>query len=113
MRRPQRRTVWNGKRICIDRGGMERIGFQEHSLGAAAADGTLQSALASSSEACAQVTTKCWRLGLTVFAQYFLLALDIRFVASRNFPGIIIVNALIALMGWYVVRGIVEAHTLR
>ena len=48
-----------------------------------------------------------------MFAQYFLLALDIRFVAARNFPGIIVVNALIALMGWYVVRGIVEGQTLR
>ena len=82
-------------------------------MGSAAADGTLPSSLASSSGACHQVATKCWRLGLTVFAQYFLLALDIRFVASRNFPGIIVVNALIALMGWYVVRGIVQAHTLR
>ena len=57
--------------------------------------------------------THCWRLGATVFAQYFLLALDIRFVAARNYLGIIIVNALIAFMGWYVVRGIVQAHSLR
>jgi hypothetical protein len=54
--------------------------------------------------------TRCWRLGLTVFVQYFLLALDIRFVAAKNYAGIIVVNALIALMGWYVVKGIVRAH---
>jgi hypothetical protein len=57
--------------------------------------------------------TRCWRLGITVFLQYFLLALDIRFVATRNFIGIIVVNALIATMGWYVVRGIVQAHAVR
>ena len=57
--------------------------------------------------------TRCWRLGSTVFAQYFLLALDIRYVATRNFVGIIIVNALLAFMGWYVVRGIVKAQTAR
>ena len=58
-------------------------------------------------------STRCWRLGATVFAQYFLLALDIRFVAARNFIGIIIVNALIAFMGWHVVRGIVQAQAVR
>jgi hypothetical protein len=57
--------------------------------------------------------THCWRLALTVFAQYFLLALDIRYVTTRNYLGIVIVNALIALMGWYVVRGIVQAHSVR
>ena len=57
--------------------------------------------------------THCWRLGLSVFAQYFLLALDIRFVASRNYVGIVVANALIAIMGWYVVRGMVEAHSVR
>lgn len=53
------------------------------------------------------------KLGATVFTQYFLLALDIRYVAARNYRGIMIVNALIALMGWYVVRGIVQAHSIR
>lgn len=57
--------------------------------------------------------THSLRLGATVFAQYFLLALDIRYVAGRNYRGIMIVNALIALMGWYVVRGIVQAHSIR
>ena len=57
--------------------------------------------------------TRCWRLGASVFVQYFLVALDIRFVSSRNYPGLIIVNAAIALVGWYVVKGVAEAQTVR
>jgi hypothetical protein len=57
--------------------------------------------------------TRCWQLGAIVFVQYFLLALDIRFVAARNFVGIMVVNALIAFMGWHVVRGIAQAKTSR
>ena len=57
--------------------------------------------------------SRCWWLGASVFLQYFLIALDIRFVSSKNYPGLIIVNASIALVGWYVVKGVAEAQTLR
>ena len=58
-------------------------------------------------------STRWWRLGVAVFVQYFLLALDIRFVATKNFAGIILVNALIAVLGWHVVRGVVQADSIR
>ncbi len=55
--------------------------------------------------------TRSLRLGLIVYVQYGLLALDIRFVADRKYLGIVVVNALIALTGWYVTRGVAEART--
>ena len=42
-----------------------------------------------------------------------LLALDIRFVASKNYLGVTVINALVAVAGWYVTRGVVQADTLR
>jgi hypothetical protein len=45
--------------------------------------------------------------------QYGLLALDIRFVAVKNYAGIVVVNSCIALNTWYLTRRIVEARTLR
>jgi hypothetical protein len=40
-------------------------------------------------------------------AQYALLALDISFVAAKNYVGVVVVNALIAT------TGIVQAQTMR
>ena len=57
--------------------------------------------------------TRCWWLGASVFIQYFLIALDIRYVSSKNYLGLIIVNASIAMVGWYVVKGVAEAQTIR
>lgn len=51
------------------------------------------------------------RLAATVFVQYGLIALAIRYVTDRNFVGAVIVNVLIAFTSWYITRGIAQAHT--
>jgi hypothetical protein len=57
--------------------------------------------------------THCLQIALAVFAQYALLALDISFVAAKNYAGVVLINPLIAMTGWYVTRGIVQAQTMR
>lgn len=57
--------------------------------------------------------THCLQIAAAVFAQYALLALDISFVAAKNYVGVVVINALIATTGWYVTRGIVQAQTMR
>lgn len=53
------------------------------------------------------------RLAATVFVQYGLIALAIRYVSDRNFTGVVIVNLLIAVTSWHITRGIARAHTRR
>ena len=53
------------------------------------------------------------RLGLVMFVQYALLAFDIRFIAEKNYVGVLVVNALIACNTWYLTRGVVQARTGR
>ena len=52
------------------------------------------------------------KLAMLVFVQYALLAMDIRFVADANYPGIAVVNVCIAVNTWYLTRGIIEARTV-
>ena len=61
----------------------------------------------------AERRTHCVQIALAVFAQYALIALDITFVAAKNYTGVVVINALIAITGWYVTKGIVQANTLR
>jgi hypothetical protein len=51
------------------------------------------------------------KLAVLVFAQYALVASDIRFVSRGQYVGIAIVNVCIALNTWYLTRGIIEART--
>lgn len=46
-----------------------------------------------------------------MFVQYALVALDIRFVATKHYVGILIANVCIALNTWYLTRHIVQART--
>lgn len=48
---------------------------------------------------------------MLVFVQYALLAADVRFVASANYPGIAFANVCIAINTWYLTRGIIEAKS--
>ena len=52
------------------------------------------------------------RLGLLVFVQYALLAIDMRFVTSANYLGIALANLSIATTTWYVTKEIVTARTI-
>ena len=52
------------------------------------------------------------RLGLLVFVQYALLAVDMRFVASANYLGIAVANLCIATTTWYLTKEIVTARTI-
>ena len=61
----------------------------------------------------AKMRTRCLQIGAAVFAQYALLALDISFVAAKNYVGVVVINALVATTGWYVTRGMVQAQTTR
>jgi hypothetical protein len=51
------------------------------------------------------------RLGLLVFVQYALLAVDMRFVASAHYVGIAVANLCIATTTWYLTKEIVTART--
>lgn len=52
------------------------------------------------------------RLGVLVFVQYALLAVDMRFVASANYLGIAVANLCIATTTWYLTKEIVTARTI-
>ena len=51
------------------------------------------------------------KLAMLVFIQYALLAADIRFVSTANYPGIAVANVCIAINTWYLTRGIIEAKS--
>lgn len=59
-----------------------------------------------------QALASALRLGLIVFCQYALLALDVRFIAAKNYAGIVVANVCIALNTWYMTRRIVEARSV-
>lgn len=70
-------------------------------------------AVASAQAPAVRVETGSLRLAAIVFVQYALIALAIRYVADRNFAGVVIVNVLIAFTSWHITRGIAQAHTRR
>lgn len=57
-------------------------------------------------------TRRALRLGVLVFIQYALLAVDMRFVASANYLGIAVANLCIATTTWYLTKEIVTARTI-
>jgi hypothetical protein len=57
------------------------------------------------------VQNRSLTLGAVMFVQYALLALDVQFIATKHYVGIVIVNAMIALNAWYLTRSVVQART--